>query len=61
MAITFVAYWVIALPLAYFLGIRGSFGAVGIWIGLAAGIMVGGVLLGLRFIRLTAPEAGAAA
>lgn len=51
--ITFVAYWLIALPLGYALGIRGSLGPAGIWIGLAAGLAVAAVLLGLRFFRLT--------
>jgi MATE family multidrug resistance protein len=51
--ITFVAYWVIALPLGYFLGFRGGFGAAGIWSGLAAGLAAASVMLGLRFLRLT--------
>jgi MATE family multidrug resistance protein len=53
--ITFVAYWVIALPLGYCLGIRSGFGGSGIWSGLAAGLAVAAVLLGLRFLRLTRP------
>jgi len=52
-AITFVAYWLIALPLGYLLGIRGGVGPTGIWIGLAAGLAVAGILLGLRFFRLS--------
>jgi MATE family multidrug resistance protein len=52
-AITFVAYWVISLPMGYFLGIRGGFGPAGIWSGLAAGLAAASVMLGLRFIRLT--------
>jgi multidrug resistance protein, MATE family len=51
--ITFVAYWVIALPLGYVLGIRGRYGPAAIWIGLAAGLAVAAVLLGFRFMRLT--------
>ncbi len=57
--ITFVAYWVIALPVAYLLGIRLGFGPAGIWGGLAAGLAVAAVLLGIRFLRLT--RAGALA
>jgi MATE family multidrug resistance protein len=60
-ALTFVAYWLIALPMAYLLGIRGRFGPQGIWIGLAAGLAVAAVLLGLRFVRLTRPGAASAA
>jgi MATE family multidrug resistance protein len=52
-AITFVAYWLIALPLGYLLGIRGSFGPAGIWSGLAAGLAFAAVLLSLRVLRLT--------
>jgi MATE family multidrug resistance protein len=59
-AITFVAYWVISLPLGYLLGVRGSFGPAGIWSGLAAGLAFAAIFLGLRFFRLTR-DAGAAA
>ena len=51
--ITFAAYWVVALPLGYFLGARGGYGAVGIWTGIAAGLACAAVLLAGRFARLT--------
>jgi MATE family multidrug resistance protein len=51
--ITFVAYWLIALPLGYLLGIRWGYGPAGIWWGLAAGLAAASVMLGLRFVRLT--------
>jgi MATE family multidrug resistance protein len=57
---TFVAYWVIALPLAYLLGIRWGFGPAGVWTGLAVGLAVSSVSLGLRFMRLTRPDAAKA-
>jgi multidrug resistance protein, MATE family len=60
-ALTFVAYWLVALPVAYLLGIRGSLGPEGIWIGLAVGLAAAAVLLGLRFLRLTRPGASHAA
>jgi MATE family multidrug resistance protein len=60
-AITFVAYWVIALPLGYVLGVRGGFGPAGIWSGLAAGRAAAAVLLGARFVRLTRPGGSAGA
>ena len=53
--ITFFAYWVVALPLAYLLGVRGEFGGAGIWSGLAAGIAFAAIVLGARFMRLTRP------
>jgi MATE family multidrug resistance protein len=33
-----VGHWGIGLPISYMLGIRAAMGAVGIWIGLAAGL-----------------------
>jgi MATE family multidrug resistance protein len=51
--ITFVAYWLLAIPCAYGLGLHTGLGAVGVWIGLAAGLGVAAVLLGQRFWRLT--------
>ena len=52
-AITFVSYWLLALPVAYVFGLHTTLGAVGVWIGLAMGLAVAAVLLGLRFARLT--------
>jgi MATE family multidrug resistance protein len=52
-AITFLAYWLIALPLGYVLGIRARFGPAGIWSGLAVGLAFAAVLLGARFLRMT--------
>ena len=52
-AITFVAYWVVAIPGGYLLGVRGPFGAVGIWAALAAGLGCAAIFLTWRFARLT--------
>lgn len=52
-AITFVAYWVIALPLGYWLGIRGTWGVVGVWSGIASGLACAAVFLTARFAWLT--------
>lgn len=57
--ITFVAYWLIALPVGYLLGIRWGYGPAGIWSGLAAGLAAAAIMLGLRFLRMTRPGAGA--
>ena len=51
--ITLVAYWGLALPLSYLLGIRGSFGAQGVWMGIALGLAFAAVFLAVRFARLT--------
>lgn len=52
-AITFVAYWLMALPLGYLLGVRGPLGAVGMWLGIATGLAVAALALTTRFLRLT--------
>jgi multidrug resistance protein, MATE family len=49
MAITFVAYWVISLPLGYWLAFHTQLGAVGLWLGLAAGLGSAAVALVGRF------------
>ena len=54
--LTFAAYWVVALPLGYALGIRGGMGAVGMWVGIASGLALAAVLLPWRFARLTRPR-----
>ncbi len=51
--ITFLAYWGIAIPGAYFAGVAGPLGALGVWVALAVGLMVAAVLLNLRYARMT--------
>ena len=51
--ITLIAYWPLALPASYLLGITLGFGAVGIWLGYTLGLVVAGIALPLRFWRLT--------
>lgn len=61
--ITFVAYWIFALPGGYVLAFHTPLGAVGVWSGLAAGLGCAAVLLGWRFHRRTrgiAPAGSAA-
>ncbi len=43
--ITFVAYWIIGLPVGYFTATYTSLGAFGYWIGLIAGLAVGATAL----------------
>jgi multidrug resistance protein, MATE family len=49
LAIAIFGYWIVAFPLAIALGFAFRGGAVGIWIGLAAGLAVAAALLSLRF------------
>jgi MATE family multidrug resistance protein len=46
---TFIAYWIIGLPLAYLLGITFSLGANGVWYGLTVGLLVSSALLFMRY------------
>jgi MATE family multidrug resistance protein len=47
--ITFIAYWVLALPIGYILGFTFDYGIVGVWIGLLLGLAASATLLTLRF------------
>jgi len=51
--ITFIAYWVIGFPISWYLGITLDYGALGIWIGLLAGLTSAALLLFIRFEYLT--------
>ena len=53
MYITFVAYWIIGFPISIYLGIYTDLKAVGIWIGLLAGLTAAALFLYIRFARLT--------
>lgn len=47
--ISLLAYWVIGLPVGYYLCFKSDFGVNGIWLGLLVGLSVAAVLLTLRF------------
>jgi MATE family multidrug resistance protein len=49
----FVAYWIIALPLGYWLAFPLGYGANGIWIGLLIGLTVTAALMIIRFNALS--------
>ncbi len=53
MYITFVAYWIIGFPISYLLGEFTQLKAVGVWIGLLAGLTSAALFLYLRFDKLT--------
>jgi MATE family multidrug resistance protein len=53
MYMTFVAYWVIGFPISIYLGLYTDLGAVGIWLGLVAGLTAAALFLYLRFEKLT--------
>ena len=47
--ITFLAYWVVGLPVGYYLGLYLNWGVKGVWYGLVLGLIVSAVLLFFRF------------
>ncbi|WP_040496187.1 MATE family efflux transporter [Fulvivirga imtechensis] len=52
-ALTFIAYWVLALPMGYFLGFELEMGAQGVWYGLLIGLSIVAVVMFWRFNHLT--------
>lgn len=46
-----IAYWVIGIPVGYFLAFKINMGASGIWIGFIVGLTVSSILLNGRFLR----------
>lgn len=47
--ITFLAYWVVGLPIGYMLGIKFHLGIYGVWYGLVLGLVTASILLFFRF------------
>jgi len=47
--ITFLAYWVVGLPIGYLLGLHLHLGVKGVWAGLVFGLMTSSILLFFRF------------
>lgn len=52
MVITGVSYWLIGFPLCYGLTFHTSLGAIGVWWGLAGGLFVAFIGLGIRLLQL---------
>jgi MATE family multidrug resistance protein len=55
MLLAFLAYWGIGMTLGAGLGLGLGWGPRGMWLGLIAGLTVAALLLGLRFLRTSAP------
>jgi MATE family multidrug resistance protein len=47
--ITFIAYWVLALPIGYILGFKYNYGVYGVWTGYIIGLTASAIMLTLRF------------
>ncbi len=50
---TLISYWLIGLPVSYYMAIHTDWGAIGVWIGLLVGLSCSSILLFLRFQYLT--------
>jgi MATE family multidrug resistance protein len=53
MYLTFIAYWIIGFPISYYLGEYTDLKAVGVWLGLLAGLTAAALFLYIRFHYLT--------
>ena len=51
--ITFIAYWIITIPLGYFLCVTMKMGAWGMWIALGLGLTISAIFLVMRFFKLS--------
>jgi len=58
MFITLFAYWMVGMPVGWWLAFHQGLGARGMWMGLIAGLGVAAVLLPWRFWRLTRRSGG---
>ena len=56
MIIAALSYWVVGVPMSYLLGFTFGFGGVGVWLGLAIGLMLAGAFMMLRFWRISLPK-----
>lgn len=52
MFVTMFAYWMVGMPIGWWLAFKMDLGARGMWMGLIAGLSVAAVLLTLRFWRI---------
>ncbi|MEM1136363.1 MAG: MATE family efflux transporter [Bacteroidota bacterium] len=51
--VAFLAYWGVALPIAYFFSFHLGFNEAGIWLGFCSGLGIAAILLYFRFHRLS--------
>lgn len=49
--VTIIAYWVIGIPMGYYMAFNLNFGLYGIWYGLSIGLTFSAILLSIRFIK----------
>lgn len=56
MVVNFIAYWLVGIPIAYYLGNVAGGGPKGMWGGLIVGLSVAALLHNLRFQWMTSPK-----
>ena len=56
MVLAVLSYWVIGIPVSYYLGFVLEWGGVGVWLGLVLGLAFAGVALMFRFWRMIVPQ-----
>jgi multidrug resistance protein, MATE family len=49
---TLIAYWLICLPVGYFLAHQTNLGAAGYWLGLTVGLLAAGICLSIRLLYI---------
>ncbi len=53
MLFSILAFWIVGLPLGYWLGFQADWGGVGLWLGQSCGIAIAGIVFTVRFYYLT--------
>lgn len=53
LVLNIVSYWLVGFPVAYAVGLALGMGPRGVWLGLAVGLTVAAVLLGLRYAHIS--------
>jgi len=61
MVLAVLSYWVIGIPVSYYLGFVLEWGGVGVWLGLVLGLAFAGVALMFRFWRVIVSQLSGAA
>lgn len=51
MMIAIFSYWLVGMPVAYLMAFQAGWGGIGIWCGLAIGLLAAAVLMNRRFLR----------
>ena len=53
MLLSIPAFWIVGLPLGYYLGFHAGFDGAGLWLGQSIGVAIAGIVFAVRFYYLT--------